>query len=233
MAKTKKIRIKTKTDKDEKKEKLKPATNASELAETEETSSDKTEDPVKALENRIEKAEKESAEHYDRFLRLSAEFDNYKKRYAREMDDFRKFANTSIIKEMLSVVDNLERGLQSVDTAKKAESSIAEGVKMTLTEILKIFEKFAVKPIHAMLEPFDPIYHQAVMQEETEEQPDNTVIRELQKGYLIHDRLLRPSMVVVSKSTSSKKTGKGEDSPPTRLKKENKQKAHQNPDAQK
>ena len=228
MAKTKKIRIKTKTDKDEK---LKLATDGSELTEAEETASDKTEDPAEALENQIEKAEKESAEHYDRFLRLSAEFDNYKKRSTREMDDFRKFANKSIIKEILSVVDNLERALQSVDTAKKTESAFVEGVKMTLAEILKIFEKFAVKPIHAMHELFDPIYHQAVMQEETEEQPNNTVIRELQKGYLIHDRLLRPSMVVVSKSTISKKTDKGEDPPSDRLKKENKQKAHQKPDA--
>ncbi len=228
MAKKKTIHIDTEADKNKIKEALKPALD---LAESEETSSDKTEDPIKTLENRIEKAEKESTENYDRFLRLSAEFDNYKKRSAREMDDFRKFANHSLVKELLSVVDNLERALQSDDIAKKSEKSIVEGVKMTLSEILKIFKKFCVKPIHSMHEPFDPIYHQAVMQEETEEQPDNTVIRELQKGYLIHDRLLRPSMVVVSKSIDKKKTGTGENPPSARSKKENKQKAHQNPDA--
>lgn len=222
MAGRKKIQIETKPGK----KKAKDAASGSKSAEPLKKATDKTEDPLEMLETRLEKVEKESAEHYDRFLRVSAEFDNYKKRSAREMDDFRKFANESIIKEMLSVVDNLERAMESVDTTSEAQSAIAKGVDMTLAEILKVFEKFAVKPIQAINEPFDPIYHQAVMQEENQDQPDSTVLRELQKGYLMHDRLLRPSMVVVSKSTERKKTDGGETPPTASLKKENEQMAH-------
>ena len=155
-------------------------------------------DHLKEMETRLESVEQEAKEAHDRFLRVSAEFENYKKRSAREMDEFRKFANESLIREMLTVVDNLERALNSSNNDNQANSHIAEGVDMTLKEILKVFEKFNVKPIEALGKPFDPNFHQAAMQEETNEHPENTVLNELEKGYMIHDRLLRPAMVVVS-----------------------------------
>ncbi len=155
-------------------------------------------DHLQEMETRLESVEQEAKEAHDRFLRVSAEFENYKKRSAREMDEFRKFANESLLREMLTVVDNLERALNSSNNDNQANSHIAEGVDMTLKEILKVFEKFNVKPIEALGKPFDPNFHQAAMREETNEHPENTVLNELEKGYMIHDRLLRPAMVVVS-----------------------------------
>lgn len=157
-------------------------------------------DPLKDLEEKLKSKEQEAQENYDRLLRVSAEFENYKKRVSREMEDFRKYSNQSLIKEMLSVVDNLELAISSTSGQKAIEKGLLEGLEMTHREILKVFEKFNVKPISAIGQAFDPTYHEAVMQEETNECPENTVVNELQKGYLIHDRLLRPSMVVVAKS---------------------------------
>jgi molecular chaperone GrpE len=156
-------------------------------------------DPIKALEAKLEAKEKEAVETYDRLLRASAEFDNYKKRSSREMEEFRKFANQSLIKEMLSVVDNLELAMNSTNGHKAIDKDLLQGLEMTHKEILKVFEKFNVKPIDAKGQPFDPTFHEAVMQEETNDSPKNTVVNELQRGYMIHDRLLRPSMVVVAK----------------------------------
>ena len=157
-------------------------------------------DPIKEMEARLETAEQEAKENYDRFLRLSAEFENYKKRSEREINEFRKYANELLIKEILSVADNLERALDSSRNNKQADTGLVEGVDMTLKEILNIFEKFSVKPVESLGNPFDPAFHQAVMQEETDSYPGNTVINEIQKGYMMHDRLIRPAMVVVSKS---------------------------------
>lgn len=156
--------------------------------------------PKEEVDIKLETAEKEAKESYDRFLRVSAEFENYKKRTTREMDEFRKYANESLIRELLPVVDNLERAIDSSINDKTADGFVVEGIDMTLKEILKVLEKFVVKPIDALGKPFDPAFHEAVMQEETDEQPENAVLKELQKGYMIHDRLLRPSMVVVSKA---------------------------------
>jgi molecular chaperone GrpE len=156
-------------------------------------------DPIKELEAKLEAKDKEAGETYDRLLRASAEFDNYKKRSSREMEEFRKFANQSLIKEMLSVVDNLELAMNSTDGHKAIDKDLLQGLEMTHKEILRVFDKFNVKPIDAKGQPFDPTFHEAVMQEETDDSPKNTVINELQRGYMIHDRLLRPSMVVVAK----------------------------------
>ena len=165
---------------------------------------------IKEMEAELKAAQEESRQTYDRLLRVSAEFENYKKRSAREMDEFRKFANESLIKEMLSVVDNLERAINSSSNANQANSGLVEGVDITLKEILKIFEKFNVKPVESLKKHFDPNFHQAVMTEETDDYPEHIVINELQKGYMMHDRLLRPAMVVVSmpkvKSNNEKST---------------------------
>ena len=157
------------------------------------------EEPEKDLEQKFEEAEAEAKSAHDRFLRVSAEFENFKKRTRREVDDFRKYANEALIKELLNVVDNLERAMELSMEAKES-NHLLEGVDLTLKEILKIFEKFNVRPIEALEREFDPAVHQAVLQEPSEAHPDNTVIREFQKGYTIHERLLRPAMVVVSKS---------------------------------
>jgi molecular chaperone GrpE len=150
----------------------------------------------------------------DRYMRLYAEFENYKKRAAREAKEFRKFANEALVKEMLPVIDNLERAIHSSSSQENNQENyrdkILEGVTMTLNEILKVLERFNVKAVDALGQPFDPNYHEAVAQEESDVHEDNTVIREFQKGYLLHDRLIRPAMVVVSKAGPAPVAGENE-----------------------
>jgi molecular chaperone GrpE len=101
-------------------------------------------------------------------------------------------------------VDNLELAMNSTNGHQTIDQSLLQGLEMTHNEILKVFEKFNVKPIEAKGQVFDPTFHEAVMQEETDEVDPNTVVNELQKGYLIHNRLLRPSMVVVARAKTNK-----------------------------
>ncbi len=151
---------------------------------------------------RAEAAEKKCDEYYDRLLRASAEFDNYKKRTTREMRDVVRYANEKLFKEIINVVDNLERAISSAEQEGSEDDPLLQGVRLTLSEVEKILERHNVEPIKALGEPFDPNFHQAMMQEESEDHPANTVVSEMQKGYKLHDRLLRPAMVVVSKAKS-------------------------------
>ncbi len=153
------------------------------------------------LEEKLQAAERQAQENHDRFLRVAAELDNFRKRKEREIGDLRKYANQTLLKELLAVVDNLERALAASRETSEPEG-LRDGVEMTLKELLKIFEKFGVQPIEALQQPFDPNLHEAVMQEPSDAVPANTVVKELQKGYLLRDRLLRPSMVVVSKESA-------------------------------
>lgn len=154
-------------------------------------------------EAKLKAAEQKADEYYDRLLRTSAEFDNYKKRTTREMRDTVRYANEKLFKELLFVVDNLERAIESAQQESSDDDPVLQGVRLTLSEVEKILERHNVKPVTALGEPFDPNFHQAMMQQETEEHPANMVVNEMQKGYLLHDRLLRPAMVVVSKPKSS------------------------------
>ncbi|MFO7838782.1 MAG: nucleotide exchange factor GrpE [Desulfosalsimonadaceae bacterium] len=162
------------------------------------------EETIEQLKSELEQVRQEAKDEHDRLMRLSAEFENYKKRMNRQSDEFKKYANESLLKELLTVVDNLERAITSTngDKGVEKEGCVVEGVEMTLNEILKILSNYNVEPIEAKGKPFDPVYHEAMMQQESDEYPENTVINELQKGYMLHDRLLRPSMVVVSKPKS-------------------------------
>ena len=156
------------------------------------------------LTARLQTAEQKAQENYDRLLRISAEFDNYKKRTAREMQEVVKYANERMAKELLIVVDNLERAIEAACVGCADDDPLVKGIHLTLSEVLKILERHKIQPVKALGEPFDPNFHQAMMQEEVEDQPPNTVVREMQKGYVMHDRLLRPSMVVVSKAKANK-----------------------------
>jgi molecular chaperone GrpE len=163
----------------------------------------------KANNKEITQLKEQISSEKDRVLRLSAEFENYQKRKQRESDEFKKFANETIFRQLLTVVDNLERAISSTkeNSDKKA---LIEGVELTHKEMIKLFETFSVKSVEAENKIFDPNFHQAVTQEETEKVPDNTVTKVLQKGYLLHDRLIRPAMVIVSKNNKKKKTDKKE-----------------------
>ena len=164
-------------------------------------------DVVTELEAKIETAQQEAKESYDRLLRVSAEFDNYKKRSAREMQEFRKYANESLLKDLLPVLDNLELAIKAARDETNEQASLVDGVDLTLKEILRVLDKHGVQPVEALHKPFDPVFHQAVVGEESDTHPENTIIQELQKGYTLHDRLLRPSMVVVAKPKSGGDAG--------------------------
>jgi molecular chaperone GrpE len=161
---------------------------------------------LKELEEQVAAAQAEARENHDRMLRLAAEFENYKKRTAREMEDLKKYATENLIRQLLTVVDNLERAIASASTDDKNGQSVVDGVALTLSEVMKILEQHHVSPIESLGVPFDPSFHQAMCQEESEDHPPNTVVQEFQKGYMIHDRLLRPAMVVVSKAAQNGQT---------------------------
>jgi molecular chaperone GrpE len=159
------------------------------------------------VEKALAEARNEAKQNYDRLLRSTAELENFKKRSAREMADFKKFANESLIKALLPVIDSLELAIQSSPTAETSCRQVVEGVSLTLTELTKILEGFGVKAIAAEGQPFDPKFHQAFVQEENDNLPENTVIKEFQKGYLLNERLIRPAMVIVSKKSGAVKDG--------------------------
>ena len=142
--------------------------------------------------------EKEYDEAHDKLRRVSAEFENYRKRTAREMDDFRKYAVQSLLKEMLSALDHIELAIQAAAANSAPDKNLTEGLSLTLKELLRIFEKFNVMPIEAVGKPFNPEFHEAILREESGELPEITVLREMQKGYVIGGRLLRPALVVVT-----------------------------------
>ncbi|MGD2063471.1 MAG: nucleotide exchange factor GrpE [Nitrospirota bacterium] len=140
-------------------------------------------------------SERQTQEYYDRLLRLTAEFDNYKKRMAREKADFMRYANENLIKDLLESVDNLERALSH--EAEEGTEGLAEGVRMTLKMLLETLARHGVKPVEAVGKPFDPNFHEAVSNAAAEDVENNHVVEEYQRGYVLHDRLIRPAMVQV------------------------------------
>jgi molecular chaperone GrpE len=152
------------------------------------------------LQTRLAEKTKEAQENYDRFLRLAAELENIKKRQEREISELRQFANENLLKELLPVLDNLERA-QEHGRQSEAPEALMEGLDLVNQDFLKVLGRFGVTPINSVGERFDPAYHHAVMEEEAPEVEDQTVLKELQKGYFLQNRLLRPAMVVVSRNT--------------------------------
>ncbi|MBW2092157.1 MAG: nucleotide exchange factor GrpE [Deltaproteobacteria bacterium] len=145
--------------------------------------------------------EVEAKKYQDLYLRATAEQENLKKRLGREKDETIKFANESLIKELLPIVDNLERAINHAENKGENQEGMLEGIRMTYQSFMDILKKFGIQPIAAMGEKFNPQFHEAVMQEEDPDSEDGTVIREIQRGYFLKDRLIRPAMVVVSKRT--------------------------------
>ena len=150
------------------------------------------------IEAQLQEKEKEAKENYDRYLRLSAELDNYKKRVEKEKAETYKFANETILKDLLPVLDNLERALVHGQEAGLPKA-LLEGVELTHKALWTVMEKHGITRIEALGEEFDPTHHEAVMVQEDIQKPAGTVISQLQIGYRLHNRLVRPAMVVVSK----------------------------------
>jgi molecular chaperone GrpE len=146
----------------------------------------------------LEKKEKELKELNDKYLRLTAEFENYKKRTSREQLDFMKYAFEPVLREYLPLLDNLERALFHSKESKDL-NKLNEGLQLMIKQCQEVLSRFEVSPIPAKGEPFDPARHQAISQVETDEFPDNHVAEEVSKGYYYKDRVLRPTMVSVSR----------------------------------
>ncbi len=151
------------------------------------------------LQAQLAQKTKEAQENYDRYLRLAAEMENLKKRREREKADLLLFSNENLIKELLPVVDNLELALAH-GREQDAPPALLEGLELVQQGFLKALERFGVTPITSLGEAFDPAFHNAVQEVENPEAKDCSVTQELQKGYLLHKRLLRPAMVVVARN---------------------------------
>ncbi len=169
-----------------------PADNLEEIAEVD----------VRAIEQELAAALEEAASLRDRMLRLAAESENFKKRMERERIAGLKYAGEQIFREMLPVVDNLERaiGLGAVESMspEKNLTALLEGVQLTLKSLMATLEKFQVKFIDSVGQPFDPNKQEALTMEASDTMPASHVLREFEKGYYYKDRLLRPARVVVS-----------------------------------
>lgn len=135
----------------------------------------------------------------EQLMRIAADFENYKRRQDREREELSKFAGQQLLTGLLPVIDNFDRALQTEPNPEEI-GNFVEGVRMIHRQFLDVLTKAGVQPIEAMGEPFNPEYHEAIMSEENPEVPDETVIGEFQRGYVMHGRLLRPSVVKVSKA---------------------------------
>jgi molecular chaperone GrpE len=153
------------------------------------------------LEARIAALEKEKKDNWDRYLRAAADLENLRKRQKRELDDARLESKGKVLKEMLPVVDNLERAIEHA-TSQAGTNPIVEGVQLVLRQFLTAFERLDVTPIEAGGQPFDPNLHEAISQQESD-QPPGTVMQVLQRGYKSGERLLRPALVVVAKAKAA------------------------------
>ena len=162
---------------------------------------------VDELKSELEATRSELEQQKEQYLRTRAEMDNFRRRMQREKEELGKFANESILREILPVIDNLERAVCHARENEADSSSLLDGVEMTLSQFQKVLEKFNVTPVDAHGKPFDPACHEAMGQQESAECEPNTVVQVLQAGYMLNDRLLRPALVMVSKAASSEATG--------------------------
>ncbi len=159
-------------------------------------------DELTKLRASLEAKEQEAKENYNRYLRQAAELENFRKRANREKDEAIRFANEALIKDLLPVVDNLERAVAHSREGGNGKR-LLEGVEMVLRGFFDVLAKHGVMPISALGQPFDPGKHEAMAQIESETCKPNTVVEEHHKGYLMRDRLLRPALVSVAKAPES------------------------------
>jgi|SRR5438067_5140280 len=150
-----------------------------------------------SLRAKIEQLEAAAEEASNRYLRLAADFDNYKKRARQEQSDLVRSANAELIGKLLPVVDNFHRVLESVP--ESANDAWVKGVKLTLQQLEELLAAQGVRPIEAVGQPFDPSLHEAIGHEESNEHPEDTVVTEVRRGYRLNDRVVRPALVRVAR----------------------------------
>lgn len=149
--------------------------------------------------NKLKDEAQKSKDLWEKFLRLQADYDNARKRSEKEKQDFVKFANEGLILELLNVLDGLERTVELAQTHNQDMPAFLKGVEMILAHLYEMLKENGLKPIEAQGKIFDPHFHEALMQAENKDLPEHTIIEELQKGYLLNDRVIRTSKVKVSK----------------------------------
>src|SRR5262245_35612605 len=152
---------------------------------------------IRRLREALEGKTREAEAQQDRALRAIAEFDNAKKRAAREREDYTRFANESLLRELLPVLDNFDRALQAA-RAEPGAAAVAAGVDLIQRELVRVLEKFGATPFESVGQPFDPTRHEAVARVHAPGQPEMTVVGETARGYLLNGRVLRPAMVTVA-----------------------------------
>jgi molecular chaperone GrpE len=151
---------------------------------------------LEELKTRAAKAD----EHWDRLVRAMADFENYKKRAAREKQDAIRYANEALLEKLVPVLDNFDAALAAVQTNAESAQSLQAGVAMIFQQLKKVLTESGLEEIDATNQPFDPNWHEAVSQKETTEVPEGRVVQQLRKGYKLRDRLLRPATVIVAKA---------------------------------
>ena len=161
--------------------------------------------------NPLEEARAEVGRIRDQLLRTAADYDNFRKRTRRELDDAQKRGREELLRELLPVFDNLERAVVHAGQASDAKA-VADGVNMVLKQFGDTLGKIGIKRVATVGSPFDPSQHEAIQQLETDEHPPGTIVAEVQPGYAMGDRLLRAAMVVVAKP--SQKNGEGDKTEP-------------------
>lgn len=154
-------------------------------------------DETPSLEEQLQAAKSECAEAQDRYLRLQAELDNTRKRYQRDLEQVQLYAAGPFIQDLLPALDNLKRASDAAENAEQVDE-LKQGLEMVSKQILDVFLKHNLKAIDALGKPFDPNLHEALQQLPSDEHPPMTITHELEQGFLLNDRVVRPTKVIVS-----------------------------------
>jgi molecular chaperone GrpE len=152
---------------------------------------------VDANASDLQELRKLADENHERYMRVQADYDNFRRRSRLEKEDFAKYASLKLIEQLLPIVDNFERALAASQQAKDYDALI-KGIEMTAKQLDQVLESEGLKSIDSVNQPFNPEFHQAIMQVESEEHEEGIIIEEIQKGYMLKDKVIRPAMVKVS-----------------------------------
>ncbi|MHB1407380.1 MAG: nucleotide exchange factor GrpE [Desulfitobacteriaceae bacterium] len=171
--------------------------NADSLSLENESAGEGSPETALTLEAELKEAKTQADDYYNRLQRLQAEFDNFRKRTFKEKEELVKYASERVVRELLPVIDNFERALEAAKNTQDF-AALAQGVEMIFRQLNGVLGKEGLAEIEAVGQAFDPNLHEAIMQVDSEEHPANTVVEEVQKGYYLKDKVLRPSMVKVS-----------------------------------
>jgi molecular chaperone GrpE len=178
-------------------------TGAKEPAGLDKTEKPTSEDTYEDVAARLQLKEKEAADNYDRYVRSVAELENYKKRSAKEKADLLKFGNENLLRDILPMVDNLDRALAHAESSCDFDA-FKKGLELLRSQLICSLEKHGLEAIDCKDKTFDPNFHEAMLQVESQRHEDNQIVDELEKGYLLSGRLLRPAKVSVCKRKDKK-----------------------------